>query len=188
MNDTEILIICAVLIPVIFVVLFAIIKVVNENNNQGNHIEIIAEEIKKKEYDKEKFEYEIIFEYISKEDGEHHFKSYRVNTEQEAKDILNNYKQDLIEEGYILKNDNKEKYMPIESEETVNVSNKETNISSKKMLIIGLVILGLNILSVAGTYVSNGSNIISATATSIGANIFVIIGGLLCYFAYKNKK
>ena len=59
--------------------------------------------------------------------------------------------------------------------------------SSKQMLIIGLVILGLNIFSVAGTYIQQGANIISATATSIGANVFVIIGGLLCYFSYKNK-
>lgn len=58
---------------------------------------------------------------------------------------------------------------------------------SKQMLIIGLIILGLNIFAVSGTYISNGYSAIKAIATSIGANIFVIIGGLLCYFAYKNK-
>lgn len=142
MDDIDIIIMCIILIPTFFLVIYAIAREFSSFDETDEETSIVKEE-----------------------------SAINVEIEEQNTKI----QPDNEENKLNAMNDN--------SEEP-----KSNNSSSKQMLIIGLVILGLNILSVAGTYVSNGYNIISATATSIGANIFVIIGGLLCYFAYKNKK
>lgn len=142
MDDIDIIIMCIILIPTFFLVIYVIAREFSSFDETDEETSIVKEE-----------------------------SAINVEIEEQNTKI----QPDNEENKLNAMNDN--------SEEP-----KSNNSSSKQMLIIGLVILGLNILSVAGTYVSNGYNIISATATSIGANIFVIIGGLLCYFAYKNKK
>lgn len=83
---------------------------------------------------------------------------------------------------------NKEKISEREGIENSNVENKKEKISkSKKLLIIGLVFLELNIFSVAGQIYENGLDLIHSFFTSLDTNAFAIIGKSQCYFAYKNK-
>lgn len=66
-------------------------------------IEIISEKIRKVEYDEGKYEYEISIQYNKLGEKAKYLKTNRANDEEEAKEILKEFKQEFIDDGYTVK-------------------------------------------------------------------------------------